>query len=145
MTFSNRKAALQRPQKTGQQSLLYIPHKGDIVRFDHAPAVSERYGNEIIDKDRPWIVISKSDFNKETFMLRACPVTSRRPENCWELQIDRPIRLESGKSVIGTISVCQCRNIGWHMDHGRGARKLCKCPTDLLARIIAIDNQICSD
>jgi mRNA-degrading endonuclease toxin of MazEF toxin-antitoxin module len=108
------------------------PGRGDIVTFAEPPGVAERYGDELYDKGRKWIVLTPSKYNDETRMADVCPVSSKQISGDYELSIPR-IMLTDGSYLEGKVCLHQIRPVDYQ---SRGWNKVGQAGAVLVKNII---------
>lgn len=79
----------------------YVPKKGDVIWLDFSPT----RGHEQ-DGNRPAIVISPDEYNKQTGLVLVCPVTSIVKKYNFEVEI-------FGGKVSGVILSNHIRSVDW--------------------------------
>lgn len=101
----------------------YIPEAGDIVWIDFDP----QKGNEI-QKRRPALVISPQIYNSTAMNLAfLCPITSRKRESPFEVQIPEGLEIE------GVILADQAKSMDWRE---RRATFICQVPEETIHRVL---------
>jgi mRNA interferase MazF len=63
----------------------YTPQKGDIIWIDFDPSSGKE-----IQKRRPALVLSSSDYNKKSHFIMVCPITSKIKNYPFEIVINQP-------------------------------------------------------
>ena len=72
---------------------IYIPKKGDIVWINFNPSAGKE-----IQKRRPGLVISRTDFNRKTMFAVVCPITSTIKKSV--VRFDVPDELKTPGQVL---------------------------------------------
>jgi len=80
----------------------YVPERGDLIWLDFDP----QSGHEQAGR-RPALVLSPSSYNRLLSLALVCPVTSRRKEYLWEIE------LPPGLPVSGFVLSDQVRSLDW--------------------------------
>lgn len=101
---------------------IYIPEKGDIVWLDF----DSQAGREM-NKRRPSVVISPSDYNAKTSLFIVCPITSRIKGYPFEISIPKNL------TVSGVVLADQLKSLDWKTRRAELADKL---PWEIFNKII---------
>ncbi|KAA3614748.1 MAG: type II toxin-antitoxin system PemK/MazF family toxin [Calditrichaeota bacterium] len=108
----------------------YTPERGHFILLDFMPSAGVE-----IDKRRPALVISASEFNVTTGLVLVCPITSTIRENPFNVTIP------NGHKVQGEILSHQVKTLDWE---SRRAELLERAPkrilNEVLGRLMAILN-----
>ena len=106
----------------------YIPVRGDVVNIDFTPQAGREIWNQ-----RPALVLSPWNFNKQKGMAVVCPITRTNRGGPFEIEIP------DGLDVYGVIRADQVKSLDWQ------ARKvifLCEMPNDTVWDVASIVHAI---
>jgi mRNA interferase MazF len=106
----------------------YVPRKADIVWLDFEPQM----GREI-NKRRPALVISSTEYNAKTKLAVFCPITSKVKGYPFEVELpdDLPVK--------GVIFADQLKNFDWSL---RKAEFICHLPSSTFNQVIVKVNSL---
>lgn len=98
----------------------YVPKRGDIIWLNFNPQA----GHEQAGK-RPAIVLTPEEYNRNTDLLIACPITSKTKGYPFEVRL-------VGKKINGTVLSDQVKNLDWKV---RNAQLIEQAPAETIIEV----------